>query len=425
MPGKLCVIPLLLMTSLVLLSQQYRPNPMPAELGFPATTDQMRAAKDDPEALRAHGWNLFRIVWENVAQSGFKPRWYTWCTDAEMFTPATSVDCTGAGAARDLKDEGRMQDLQFRFGNDPDAQLPLLPNVLSQVYISPALAKYISTLPASIRPPVQIPDRATYSDMAPGFFRVLLDRKVTELPSGASDEVAVKVAWAEVPCPNSPNSPAPSLPAWDGSLPTGSGMHLTPTAFPKFYIDPKSLARKGCTPDPNVKVPSGQMAHTRDDFFWFQQISNDWITGIPNVNPLRQGDYLMLTGMHIITREQADWVWATYWLSTNSDRRQSEGKPANVQKGKGANFAMEISLDDQRPIFNPFLEGEQEGFEHANCMRCHRAASVFRSSVNGKLICAVPKNDSPPDTHSTPLSVRTDFLWTLARRATANCDGSN
>jgi hypothetical protein len=415
---------ILLVASCVLpVNSQYAPQPLPEKDGFPSP-DDMAAEQNNPAALRAHGWTLFQLVWKNVAPRGFKPLWYTWCTDAEMFDPPTPVNCAG-NLARALDQDSRMQGLQVRSGNTSgDPSLPLLPNVISGVYISPALANYIQRLPVSFDPPIHVRSGGTYTDIAPVLYSALLKNNVGTLPVGSSDEVAVKVAWVEVPCPSSSNSPPPSLPAWDGTLPAGPDAHLDPSTFPKVYIDPQSLTRKGCQPSPNVKVPKGAQAFKRDDFFWFQKISNDQLTSVPSLNP-QPGSYLMLVGMHIITHEQKDWVWATYWLSTPKDTEHLGGKPTVLRSGKGAHFAMNISLNEEEPIYNPFLEGKQEGFEKANCMRCHRAASVFRSPDKGTLICSVPANDARPDAGPKPPLVETSFLWTLARRATNFCDGSN
>jgi hypothetical protein len=313
--------------------------------------------------------------------------------------------------------------MRLRFGDAQDPNLPLLPKVISNVYISPALAKYIYSLPASARPPIPA-SQQTYTKFAPALFDSMLKNKVTALPDGQTDEVAVKVSWVVVPCPGSPDSPPPSIPMWNGVLPSNDAATLDPSLFPKLYIDPQSLKRNGCTPDPRVKPPAGQKVVKRNDLFWFQKLSTDQLYTPANLNP-QQGDYMFVAAIHIITREQKNWVWATYWLSDDSDTLHMMYKPADLKAGKGAHFAMDISLGEDRPIFNPFLEGLQPGFRHANCMQCHSAAAVFRNPADGNLTCGVPPNNPGTASGVQPPSAKTNFLWTLARRATNFCDGTN
>jgi len=400
-----------------LLSDKLPPNPMPHNEIFPAPAGTVAAW--DQAKLRAHGWDLFTLVWENVnAGHGFTPRWYTWCTDAEMYDSPQPVDCTGASSQdRELTAASRLSGLQPR---SPD--LPLLPDVLSQVYFSPALAKDLKALPAAFRPPVPLPPDVQsqhFQYQAAYLFSTLLDHNVHQLPGGANDEVVVKVAWSKLACPSQPNSAAPSLPAWDGKPPAAGEQHLDPADFPKVYIDPQTLARMGCTPATNVA--QAKPLYKRDDFFWFQRLSDDPITALPaRISQLNPGDYLFLTAMHIITHEQDKWVWATYWLSDPSDHAHMDDKPQCLRKGKGAHFAMDISINDKAPVFNPFLEGEQEGYEKSNCLRCHAAAAVFRTAKN-QLTCTVPKLDAETPA-LPPGALQTGFLWTPARRATSNCN---
>ncbi len=378
---------------LPLVSQQYPPSPMPfVKDVFPTG---MAAAQQDPAVLRAHGWSLFKLAWDDVS-SGYRPRWYSWCTGAEMFDPQTPASCDETDV-RPIDQEDRMQHMRLRFDGSHPPNLPALPVVVSDVYISPALAKYIYGLPASARPPIEASQR-TYTQFAPALFDSLLKNNVAALPDGQTDEVAVKVSWAVVPCPSNPNSPAPWVPIVNG-FPSDDTVPFH--NFTPLYIDPQTLKRNGCKPDLMVKPPAGQPVARRNELFWFQKLSNDPLYTPPSLNP-QQGDYMFVVAIHIITREQKNWVWATYWLSDDSDTDHMKDKPADVKAGKGAHFAMDISLGEDRPIYNPFIAAD-----------------------GSKLTCRIPPNNPATATASPQAAVKTNFLWTLARQAANFCGDSN
>lgn len=403
-------------------AQKMPPHDVLTSNGFPATDSLIKSAREDQSVLRAHGWDLFRMVWQNVSENGgFVPRWYTWCTDAEMYDSAPSTNCTD-GQGRDLRNASRFSGLRSRVSSQSSIarHSPALPEIVSQTYFSPKLAEYLRSLPTITSVVVPLAARGdTFSEMSTSVLGTLLDRGVNRLPEAPPAAIAMKVAWVEVSCPNDSSIAPPSVPAWDGKIPESG--HLVPATFPKLFIDPKTMKRKGCKPLSNAHIPGAFTAFPINDFFWFQSLAGDPITGLPDeVTQPRSGDYLMVTGFHIVTHEQANWVWATYWLSDSDDSAFVKDRPGDLQNRKGAHFAMNITLDDTAPVFNPFLEGETEGFEKSNCLRCHTAASVYRTAKNAPLTCEVPKED---DLHPTLRddSLQTAFLWTIARRATSDC----
>jgi hypothetical protein len=146
-----------------------------------------------------------------------------------------------------------------------------------------------------------------------------------------------------------------------------------------------------------------------DEFFFFQrQLDDPGVFASLSQEPVK-GDYLVVSGMHIITLEEPSWVWATFWL-TNQPRPFAQGSDRVTKKA--AHFAMKVSLNEQDVIFNPFLEGKQEGGKTDNCLNCHKAASVYMTSENA-LACPGVQNGSP----AVPANaLRTGFLWTLATR---------
>ena len=74
--------------------------------------------------------------------------------------------------------------------------------------------------------------------------------------------------------------------------------------------------------------------------------------------------YMILVGVHIMTRETPNWIWMTYyWTSRTHD----------VPKNKWDLFVADATNNDVSYTANPYLEGPPNGM-HSNCMECHRRA---------------------------------------------------
>lgn len=122
--------------------------------------------------------------------------------------------------------------------------------------------------------------------------------------------------------------------------------------------------------------------------------------------------YLILMGVHIMTRETPNWVWMTYWWT-------NEGRSPSVSN-KWDFFEAKASVNNVDSIANPYLEGPSSGV-YSNCIRCHRFAA-YNPSVQSKVGLANGK-DIPPSPFEGDLlyppcyfgvMLRTHFLWTVA-----------
>lgn len=145
--------------------------------------------------------------------------------------------------------------------------------------------------------------------------------------------------------------------------------------------------------------------------------------------PLRAGDALALVGAHFATKEVRDWVWGTFWWHDQADRGPfAMGRPDSVQ-GAWRNYLVDVTLDETVPraadgrariAFNPWLEARfpdagQGGGIASNCLACHRRASYPAEPF-------LPVTRGAPDLAHDPAyapgKLRTNFLWSIALRAT-------
>jgi hypothetical protein len=86
--------------------------------------------------------------------------------------------------------------------------------------------------------------------------------------------------------------------------------------------------------------------------------------------------YLILVGVHIMTRETPNWLWMTYWWTS----KWWDGHPGVGQvQDKWDLFDSKATANNTDPVANPYLEGTTSGM-YSNCMECHRHA-VFHPGI--------------------------------------------
>jgi hypothetical protein len=162
-----------------------------------------------------------------------------------------------------------------------------------------------------------------------------------------------------------------------------------------------------------------------DDFFYFRSKagSNFQVEGVKD-GLILEGDYLLLMGLHVITHEQKDWVWTTFWWSPKP--ADDDAKPDWAQKDeKFCHLNMRITVEfredqGQEPVFNPYLEATTKGGAKAHCIACHRNAMVKVTGTgtpSAQLTAPVPKMEDWKTLPDCKGSVCTSFIWSVARRA--------
>lgn len=407
--------------------QALAPVPLQRQ-GFPLAESQvakMRAAAEngDPAALRSHGWRLLDLIFADTDRrpGNYRPVWYTWCTAAEVFEREDLPCVAGEPRSEEPMFSRRVSRLPSR-SRVKSLDLSL---IVSDVYISPEMAAYLN------KPRPGVKNLRLPGESLP----VLLKAKREALPDDfRRDEVIVKVAWQHVPCPT---EKASYLKVWNGRKQLGAkgdllkdATNFTSIELSFRKIPPDSSAQPRCRP----KFPGSANAKSLNDYFWFQIRNEDDLpkvlgkptTEIPAGKEfVKVGDYFIASGIHIITRESPEWVWATYWLTDKKDEMdlstlgRSSLKGSGTGKNKARQFAMNISMNSEQAIANPFLEGQLRQGIHSNCLHCHRQASLF--AAGGKTTCLIPLPAKGPMPPVAKTSLATSFLWVLANQGAGGC----
>ena len=144
--------------------------------------------------------------------------------------------------------------------------------------------------------------------------------------------------------------------------------------------------------------------------------------------PIKAGDWLVLVGANLATRELENWVWvALWWHDHPKEGPDAIGRPTSVE-GVWRQFLMQVAFDADRPAsadggphicFNPWLEGRfpnmgRGGGTVSNCLACQCMGQLSRSAVSSSnpRRCALRRRCR---ILSGPVS--TSSLWSLALHA--------
>jgi hypothetical protein len=133
--------------------------------------------------------------------------------------------------------------------------------------------------------------------------------------------------------------------------------------------------------------------------------------------PLGGGQYAVLVGLHVTTKEIPDWVWLTiWWHDQPNSGPYAANRPASLE-APWTNYLMDTTMsavtphesDDQPKIcFNPWLEGQLTYGLTGNCINCHRKASF--PITDGDRSNVTRGNHSVRNSCAVSL----DFLWSLS-----------
>jgi hypothetical protein len=182
----------------------------------------------------------------------------------------------------------------------------------------------------------------------------------------------------------------------------------------------------------NVAIPLDCFYHsgplTKDDL----KIIPKGLVHLVSAGAWAEGNYLVLLGMHLTTKEIGDWVWATFWWDNQAGSDwHANGRPKTL--GSPWNhYLMDTTLSGTTPVeqdggpkicFNPFLETDSK-IPHgiiSNCLQCHSKAAfgtvsermAYKLGVVGRDGQRLASGDHPMPEYFDSM-VSTDFLWSIA-----------
>jgi hypothetical protein len=296
----------------------------------------------------------------------------------------------------------------------------------------------------------------------------LLQAKQTEVPAFPNTAVSLKPVFQTLDQSQLVGSRYYMLPAWPG--PPAKPESFPSTAWNQcVWIDVQDngpgkgmgAVDKVCKPDGSSRTDATTYGLAR--FIHFRLS----VAQANTVNAIREaahgtpgpvvvsGNYAVLLGMHVTSREITRWTWQTFWWSPKPDKPplpSSEAiaadRPAQL-KGAPRNYSMAVAyemVDPPQPntggmnagnsvyVYNPWLEagfgpadlpasqpGTHNGNKAANnvgvqtnCMSCHAQASYpFKTTSDGTR--ALYTGDQYIDLNGLKFKgvLKTDFLWSI------------
>lgn len=470
--------------------------------------------RDNRAAMKNHAWELFRAVMKpRYEKDGATVRLFDTWHDLDEIVPPVGAPVIGFGTGRRLhRDSRHLRHLRaasqsahgLRAGT-PRSHLSLSDAVVSDVKYNPAIGRLIEQdlMNQVISPETGqamvagynlsariVPGEATgvnFEDtravMLKPAFTIIKGKGPTVIARWEeSANVTNPRSVATYELPQNANRTVGSERTWTQEAvvyPTTGQGWPSPTTY--YGRDGKIIAR----PTNLARLPR----FTLTDFHYVRldaAQAESLRTGIlselmgPNVENIEEGDYAVLTSMHIATREVEDWTWQTFWWQPiGGESLADNGVPAALRAlfesdpgykplkhfRAGVGYSYATRRGEAVIASNPYLEGsfglpadlatvfgpeantdgvnvflrnaqdvplDHEGtsYVHAppyglrtNCITCHRAAAYPVDSV-GQL---------PGDTRGVYPDwgvlngdeslfvgrVKTHFLWGLTNKVSA------
>jgi len=366
------------------------PGDLAAAMGaaeFPAPDLLNAIRRGDTVRLRRHMWNVFAGLTSQdapitaAAPHVPAPIFLTWYTKANLFNlPDESSGRFGLEIPKQLASS---------FGTAPASAAKVgqrhFAPVLSKQYFNAAAFNHIKDNQLNIAAQ-RTKLNCALAAAAPE------DRQIR--PSFPNTAVALKTMWRVISA-----NQLTALPVWDpeSNSPQPDGND------PGSNILPAGRWSRFVAVNPNLKQYVGKEyadVPTRDGLIHEARIVplSSFYSKLIDANTMgvaadisgenaQPGDYLILVGMHITTKEIPNWLWATFWWHDRPNRGPFAAQRPSTIRGVWRNYLMNIAYDMNEPrepdggphiVFNPYLEAVQEGGATSNCMSCHIQATSPR-----------------------------------------------
>jgi hypothetical protein len=456
------------------------PQPAKAVESWVASRNDLRA--------REHGWYLFAGVNQAI---GGKPIWRSWCTSTQAFAPGGPGLAAGPAPGRSLslKQRRLARGLTTRAtaasvaasppppGEDP-IQLPDAPiyPVPKDVYTNQAYLAAKCTDGTAADPLANGPTLLNegnvaivgviYNDPA---YRWLRDRSLYEaatldrllkkgdriMPQMPSGSIVLKpMLW-----PVQQGDAYTALPLWDDLPPSADDGQYAGFEVPGLWSRAVAVTvrpRRGAGPvrvtylhgvEDSLGKPIKPITYERaaivgvDQFY---HLRPDLRAMAPCDRALldqsaywafkrefRQGDYLILIAMHVITKEQPDWTFQSFWWHDKPDYGPyAAARPSlapNRAAGPWRHYLMASTYGmperpggDSWPIaYNPYIELAADHPIRTNCMNCHQRATWPSARAHYE-VAGVPPDALQIYTGANKMfdgTMRTDAMWTVVNAA--------
>ena len=370
---------------------------------------------DDVHGMRRHAWHIFSQLIKPSRQRKDIARWETWYDVDETFAIDPGPPSGRIPFRRRLEAAPEVESLCPEPGTPPARQF----NPAAFVLYNREAYKHIR-------------DNRLY-------LRKILDSMQGEVAPFPATAIVLKTNWALV-------SKAKGNPkgVWDFERPFPGGVRNPAANWPRQVCVAEDLSK--CTVKDQTAVPVSSFYNFRIDK---ERLGS--LIKLDQFKEAQEGDYAILLGFHFATREQEDWVWATFWWHDHPKQGvYADDRPGHIPK-PWSNYLMTTAYDMDKPrepdgrpriAYNPYLEGSVDDGVTSNCMSCHRRAtlapdgnptldvlasdgSIRSSGLAGIVVRGIQAASA---TYlNTPLEQRLklSFLWSLAFHARGEDGVSN
>jgi hypothetical protein len=426
-------------------------NPQPIKMPgfpFPAATIDGWIASGKTTAMRQHGWGLWAGLTAITPQSAGLPIYETWYNNTEVQNGPPNTN-----ALRMLQSNGQpTHEFQFpeqfhhrRFHIRPLGLTTGAPvDIHAQVLVTTMFnADYAQSVWSH-----NYQNPATVWNLQANWgLRPVSQRMIQPF---TPPSISLKPAYEFVNGPHH-NNGLTTVKYWLGDLTAGPSNSTNP-----LYPDPTTwkqcvVVNTGTAPNPGNLTCFGTTTKANgmvsvNQFYNYQLTAQDAQTVCTQlgVNPcdIQAGDYAILVGMHVSTKENSNWTWQSFWW--NYDQPFPYGAPPSTIPSPFNHYAMctGYSMTENPPnsprgtntqCYNPYLEtglpAPVVGIK-SNCMSCHMVASIG-NNPNSLANALSPRNsfgyvtfasgtaylsvwNSADDKVFFDCQTTTDFSWFLA-----------
>jgi hypothetical protein len=376
-------------------------TPEPIALGpsdFPLPTDllERQIAANDTAALRQHAWKIWTGMIADSTQSfqGQKlPIWETWLSEQEAFAGATLALSNGP---RTLLPFSRPSQFRHQVQNGAQPSLQAAANaegppLFAVVKFSPDQAGFVEAQHAT--PPAGGPTVSYTRTADLNRLNAYFDQQGTATAARKIVDFPVKAIGLKAILYPVKGDRLTAIPLWGGPQDSTDPDHPRLDTWNQCIAVDASNTQSGTTDidcfGKTVKaaiVPRSSFYSRLLDAAGAEQASK--ALGLSGAASLVAGDYVVLVGMHITTKEIPNWTWQTLWWQNGRSQIPGsvDGMPDETKvKGFWRNYAMctadSMVVPSTDPkgkptlCYNPYLETALPDGIHSNCMSCHARAS--------------------------------------------------
>jgi hypothetical protein len=381
-------------------------------------------ANDDSKAITAHAWELWgalTTLTEQKLGDQFVPIYETWwdAEEALLLTPKFEALKVKKGVRRFKRPvQFQHNDRAVVRTNGSPSGRPIQ-TLFDEVKYNDEIKQFISANKYN--------DHANLDKINADWAKdtAIADRKLKDFPDKS---VMLKPVYRAVS-----GTAITILPYWAG--PVNSTTSATPgpnTWTKKMAIVPPEA---GVTKNFRLRESGEDLALVKVTDFYHIKLTKKQVA---ELGPrFEEGDYMLLVGMHVSSREIDNWTWQTFWWSFNkpslpvSAKKRVKAPFDHYQVAVGYSFMTgrdEKGKDNPNSLptvcYNPYLEAgfgntvfvrpNQLGIQ-SNCMSCHRCAA-WPATTKDKPNSNYVGNGivDPGDPALFADKTKTDFLWGVA-----------